>query len=162
MTSLILLLSSFSTDEARESSGDPEEEASLSIKCSNDEWLSSPRCPFRIRRSSSWWSTLTNYTSYKNITLTIYEFSFSLITFRCRNNEINSDLVFSDLKFRALYSEIATVKVVISSGLSLDLSKNCFYRPPGRYTKQNPLNLATSIGFNDLEPCDGGWSQNPM
>ena len=37
MTSLILLLSSFSTDEARESSGDPEEEASLSIKCSNDE-----------------------------------------------------------------------------------------------------------------------------
>ena len=38
MTSLILLLSSFSTEEARESSGDPEEEASLlSIKCSNDE-----------------------------------------------------------------------------------------------------------------------------
>ena len=37
MTSLILLLSSFSTDEARESSGDPDEEASLSIKCSNDE-----------------------------------------------------------------------------------------------------------------------------
>ena len=30
---------------------------------------------------------------------------------------INSDLVFSDLKFRPLYSEIATVKVVIPSGL---------------------------------------------
>ena len=35
---------------------------------------------------------------------------------------INSDLVFSDLKFWALYSEIATVEVVISSGLSPDLS----------------------------------------
>ena len=33
---------------------------------------------------------------------------------------INSDLVFSDLKFRVLYSEIATVEVVIPSGLSLD------------------------------------------
>ena len=30
---------------------------------------------------------------------------------------INSDLVFSDLKFRPLYSEIATVEVVIPSGL---------------------------------------------
>ena len=39
---------------------------------------------------------------------------------------INSDLVFSDLKFWALYSAIATVEVVIPSGLSLDLSKNCF------------------------------------
>ena len=39
---------------------------------------------------------------------------------------INSDLVFSNLKFRAVYSEITTVKVVIPSVLSLDLSKNCF------------------------------------
>ena len=39
---------------------------------------------------------------------------------------INSDLVFSDLKFRALYSEMATVEVVIPSGLSLDLSNNYF------------------------------------
>ena len=30
---------------------------------------------------------------------------------------INSDLVFSDLTFRPLYSEIATVEVVIPSGL---------------------------------------------
>ena len=30
---------------------------------------------------------------------------------------INSDLVFSDLKFRPLYSEIATVEVVTPSGL---------------------------------------------
>ena len=33
---------------------------------------------------------------------------------------MNSDLVFSDLKFRAVNSEIATVEVVIPSGLSLD------------------------------------------
>ena len=39
---------------------------------------------------------------------------------------LDSDLVFSDLKFRALYSEIATVEVVIPSGLSLDLSRYCF------------------------------------
>ena len=25
-----------------------------------------------------------------------------------------------------------------------------------------PLDLATSIGFSDLDPRDGGWSQNPM
>ena len=31
---------------------------------------------------------------------------------------INSDLVFSDLKFRPLCSEIATVEVVIPSGLT--------------------------------------------
>ena len=34
---------------------------------------------------------------------------------------INSDLVFSDLKFRPLYSEIATVEVVIPSGLEQKL-----------------------------------------
>ena len=39
---------------------------------------------------------------------------------------INSDLVFSDLKFWALFTVIATVAVVIPSGMSLDLSKNCF------------------------------------
>ena len=39
---------------------------------------------------------------------------------------INSDLVFSNLKFWALFTEIATVEVVIPSGMSLDLSKNCF------------------------------------
>ena len=32
----------------------------------------------------------------------------------------------SYLKYRSLYSEIASVEVVIHSGLSLDLSKNCF------------------------------------
>ena len=26
----------------------------------------------------------------------------------------------------------------------------------------NPLDLATSFGFNDPDPSDGGWSQNPM
>ena len=34
---------------------------------------------------------------------------------------INRDLVFSDLKFRPLYSEIATVEVVIPSGLEQKL-----------------------------------------
>ena len=34
---------------------------------------------------------------------------------------INSDLVFSDLKFQPLYSEIATVEVVIPSGLEQKL-----------------------------------------
>ena len=34
---------------------------------------------------------------------------------------MNSDLVFSDLKFRPLYSEIATVEVVIPSGLEQKL-----------------------------------------
>ena len=34
---------------------------------------------------------------------------------------INSDLVFSDLKFRPLYNKIATVKVVIPSGLEQKL-----------------------------------------
>ena len=34
---------------------------------------------------------------------------------------INSDLVFSDLKFRPLYSEIATVEIVIPSGLEQKL-----------------------------------------
>ena len=34
---------------------------------------------------------------------------------------INSDLVFSDLKFQPLYSEIATIEVVIPSGLEQKL-----------------------------------------
>ena len=34
---------------------------------------------------------------------------------------IDSDLVFSDLKFQILYSEIATVEVVIPSGLEQKL-----------------------------------------
>ena len=40
--------------------------------------------------------------------------------------QYNIDLVFSNLKFWALFTEIATVEVVIPSGMSLDLSKNCF------------------------------------
>ena len=26
----------------------------------------------------------------------------------------------------------------------------------------NALNLAANFGFSDLDPSDGGWSQNPM
>ena len=61
---------------------------------------------------------------------------------------MNSNLVLSKLKFWAFYSEIAIVEVVIPSGLKSGLEQK--------------LLLATSIGFNDLKPCDGGWSQNPV
>ena len=73
-----------------------------------------------------------------------------------------NDLVFSDLKFRVLYSEIATVEVVIPSGLSLGWTKIAFSDRLVAIPSGNPLNIATSFGFNDLEPRDGGWSQNPM
>ena len=35
-------------------------------------------------------------------------------------------LYLATLKFRALFTEIATVEVVIPSGMSLGLSRNCF------------------------------------
>ena len=67
---------------------------------------------------------------------------------------INSDLVFSDLNFGPLCSEIATVKVVIAN---IAFSDYLVAIPSG-----NLLDLATSIGFCDLDPRDGGWSQKPM
>ena len=75
---------------------------------------------------------------------------------------INSDLAFSELKFWPLYSEIATVKVVIPSGPASYPANIAFSDHLVAKPSKNPLNLATSIGFNDLDPCDGGWSQNPM
>ena len=64
---------------------------------------------------------------------------------------INSDLVFSDLKFRSLCSEIATIKVVIPSGpasypANIAFSDHLVAKPSG-----NSLNLATSTGFSDLD-----------
>ena len=75
---------------------------------------------------------------------------------------INSDLVFSDLKFCLLCSEIATVKVVIPSGPASHPANIAFSDHLVAKPSENPLNLATSIGFSDLDPYDGGWSQNPM
>ena len=75
---------------------------------------------------------------------------------------INSDLVFSDLKFLLLCSEIATVKVVIPSGPASYPANIAFSDHLVAKPSENPLNLATSIGFSDLDPYDGGWSQNPM
>ena len=75
---------------------------------------------------------------------------------------LNSNLVFSDLKFLPLRSEMATVKVVIPSEpasypANIAFSDHLVAKPSG-----NPLNLETSIGFSDLDPYDAGWSQNPM
>ena len=75
---------------------------------------------------------------------------------------INSDLVFSDLKFRPLCSEIATVKVVIPSGPAPFPANIAFSDHLVAIPSVNALNLATFIGFSDLDPYDGGWSQNPM
>ena len=75
---------------------------------------------------------------------------------------INSDIVFSDLKFRPLYSEIATVKVVIPSGPAPFPANIAFSDHLVAIPSVNALNLATFIGFSDLDPYDGGWSQNPM
>ena len=75
---------------------------------------------------------------------------------------INSDLVFSDLKFRPLCSEIATVKVVIPSGPAPFPANIAFSDHLVAIPSEKPLNLATSIRFSDLDTCDGGWSQNPM
>ena len=30
------------------------------------------------------------------------------------------------------------------------------------FRSSNALDLATYIGFNDLKPSNGGWTQNPM
>ena len=75
---------------------------------------------------------------------------------------INSDLVFSDLKFRPLCSEIETVKVVIPSGPAPFPVNIAFSDHLVTIPSVNALNLATFIGFSDLDPYDGGWSQNPM
>ena len=75
---------------------------------------------------------------------------------------INSNLVFSDLKFWALFTVIATVAVVIPSGMSRTCAKIAFNDRLVAIPSGYLLKLATSIGFDDLEPCDGGWSQNPM
>ena len=74
----------------------------------------------------------------------------------------NSDLGFNDLQFRLLCSEIATVntfggRYTQRSVVYIGFSDHLVVKP-----SKNPLNLATTIGFYDLDLCDEGWSQNPM
>ena len=69
---------------------------------------------------------------------------------------INSDLVFSDLKFQPLCSEIAAVEVVIPSGLEQKLPLATTWSLFLAIPSEKTLTLATSIGFSDLEPFDGG------
>ena len=68
---------------------------------------------------------------------------------------INSDLVFNDLKLQILYSKIATCT---GRYIQHTISYVGLVAIPG----ENPLDLATSIWFSNLDPFDGGWSQNPM
>ena len=57
---------------------------------------------------------------------------------------LNSDLVFSDLKFQPLCSEIATVKVVIPSGLAPFQANIAFSDHLVAIPSVNALNFATS------------------
>ena len=66
----------------------------------------------------------------------------------------NSNLGFNDLQFRSLCSNTATVNTfgrrytqrnIVCTGFSNHL----VVKP-----SKNPLNLATTFGFSDLEPCD--------
>ena len=75
---------------------------------------------------------------------------------------VDNDLVFSNLKFQPLCSEIATVKVVIPSGPAPFPANIAFSDHLVAIPSVNALNLATFIGFSDLDPYDGGWSQNPV
>ena len=68
----------------------------------------------------------------------------------------NSDLGYNDLQFRHLCSEIATVdtfggRYTQRSIVCIGFSDHLVVKP-----SENPLNLATTIGFSDLDPCDGG------
>ena len=58
---------------------------------------------------------------------------------------INCDLVFSNLKFEPLSSEIVTVKVVIPNGLKPILLLASTYLVA--ILSRNPFDLATPIGF---------------
>ena len=68
----------------------------------------------------------------------------------------DSDLGFNDLQFRLLCSEIATVntfggRYTQRSVVYIGFSDHLVVKP-----SENPLNLATTIRFSDLDPCDGG------
>ena len=67
---------------------------------------------------------LLKYSLHWVLRLWIYRLFLDLATARALTDlcqYINSDLVFSDIKFRPLYSERATVEVVIPSGLEQKL-----------------------------------------
>ena len=69
---------------------------------------------------------------------------------------LHNDLVFSDLQFRPLCSEIATVDTFGGRYTQrrieyIGFSDHLVVKP-----SENPLNLATTIRFSDLDPYDGG------
>ena len=69
---------------------------------------------------------------------------------------LHNDLVFSDLQFRPLCSEIATVDTFGGRYTQrrieyIGFSDHLVVKP-----SKNPLNLATTIRFSDLDPYDGG------
>ena len=75
---------------------------------------------------------------------------------------LHNDLLYSDLLFGLLCSEIATVntfggRYTQRSVVYIGFSDHLVVKP-----SENPLNLATTIGFYDLDFCDEGWSQNPL
>ena len=68
----------------------------------------------------------------------------------------NSDHGYKDLQFRPFCSEIATVdtfggRYTQRRIVSIGFSDHLVVKP-----SKNPLNLATTIGFSDLDPRDGG------
>ena len=74
----------------------------------------------------------------------------------------NIDLGFYDLQFFLLCSEIVTVNTfgghyTQRSVVYIGFRDQLVVKP-----NENPLNLASTIGFYDLDLCDDGWSQNPM
>ena len=74
----------------------------------------------------------------------------------------NSDPGFNDLQFRLLCNEIVRVNTFGGCYTQrrvayIGLWDHLVVKP-----SENPLNLATTIGFYDLDLCDDGWSQNPM
>ena len=66
----------------------------------------------------------------------------------------------NDLKFWPLCSEMATVEVILRSGLEQKLLLATDHLVA--ISSEKPLNLSTSIGFSYPDHCDDGWSQNPM
>ena len=68
----------------------------------------------------------------------------------------NSDPGYNDPKFRPLCSNIATIdtfggRYTHRRIVCIGFSDHLVVKP-----SENPLNLATTIGFSDLDPRDGG------
>ena len=68
---------------------------------------------------------------------------------------LHKDLVFSDLQFRPLCSKIATVNTFGGRYTQRNIVCTGFSDHLAAKPSKNPLNLATTFGFSDLEPYDG-------